>query len=258
MFNKKTWTNRESEYPNRRRIVDLDTSAEQIVNVYREEGTISQTGDAFSADNMNDLETRVYNETRSLEWDFAYVQSTSTVQPSDGAYSAGTYFMYNGSFYVTTQAIAVGDTIQPGVNCTQTSVGVVLKTLNTSLANTTSSLTNSINSVNNSLNATINNVNGRINTINSNLTALTSTVATKPRLVTFSPTLTFVSGAASYTVDLSQYTSETTKYIPVMANGVGINETFSVAITNATVASYTVSVRGNVSSATVLLAFYIV
>lgn len=64
-FSKKTWLDRIAEYPTRRRLRKSDGS-EELVTVAREEGTISQEGDAFSAANMNDLEERVSNEFDAL------------------------------------------------------------------------------------------------------------------------------------------------------------------------------------------------
>ena len=58
-FNKKTWTDRISEYPNRRNLTSTSTGVSEIFDVTREEGNISQQGDAFSANNMNDLEDRI-------------------------------------------------------------------------------------------------------------------------------------------------------------------------------------------------------
>lgn len=57
-FTKKTWKNRIAEYINRRLLTNEDGSTE-IVTVARDEGTISQEGDAFNAANMNDLEDRI-------------------------------------------------------------------------------------------------------------------------------------------------------------------------------------------------------
>lgn len=57
-YAKKLWKQRLSEYPTRRRLVHTDGSAE-IVDVERREGTVSQEGDAFSEENMNDLENRI-------------------------------------------------------------------------------------------------------------------------------------------------------------------------------------------------------
>lgn len=57
-FFKKLWKDRVSEYPNRRILTDEDNN-ETLVTVARSEGNISEVGDAFSAENMNDLEQRV-------------------------------------------------------------------------------------------------------------------------------------------------------------------------------------------------------
>lgn len=57
-FKKRTWTNRVTEYPTRRTLVKADGSSE-IVTVERNEGTVSSEGDAFDADNMNYLESRI-------------------------------------------------------------------------------------------------------------------------------------------------------------------------------------------------------
>ena len=57
-FAKKTWKDRIAEFPTRRRLTKEDNTSE-LVTVAREEGTLSQEGDAFSADNMNDLESRI-------------------------------------------------------------------------------------------------------------------------------------------------------------------------------------------------------
>ena len=53
-FVKKTWKDRIAEFPTRRRLTKEDNTSE-LVTVAREEGTLSQEGDAFSAENMNDL-----------------------------------------------------------------------------------------------------------------------------------------------------------------------------------------------------------
>lgn len=58
-FTKKTWVDRISEFPNRRGLTNTTTGISDIYDVTREEGNISQQGDAFSATNMNDLEDRI-------------------------------------------------------------------------------------------------------------------------------------------------------------------------------------------------------
>lgn len=64
-FAKKTWKDRIAEFPTRRRLTKEDNTSE-LVTVAREEGTLSQEGDAFSAENMNDLESRIDEEFTSV------------------------------------------------------------------------------------------------------------------------------------------------------------------------------------------------
>ncbi len=56
-FVQKNWVDRISEYPNRRTINDGNVTKQ--VTVGRDEGTITEAGDAFNASNMNDLEQRI-------------------------------------------------------------------------------------------------------------------------------------------------------------------------------------------------------
>lgn len=57
-FIKKIWKDRISEYPTRRQLTKENGDVE-LVTVARSEGTISQEGDAFSAENLNGLEGRI-------------------------------------------------------------------------------------------------------------------------------------------------------------------------------------------------------
>lgn len=57
MFEKKTWVNRQSEHPARRRLTP--TGNDNEYDVARAEGVILEDGDAFDAETMNDLEKRV-------------------------------------------------------------------------------------------------------------------------------------------------------------------------------------------------------
>ena len=59
-FSKKTWKDRVSQYINRRLLTDSDGNT-QHVTVTRDEGSVTEAGDAFSASNMNDLEDRIEN-----------------------------------------------------------------------------------------------------------------------------------------------------------------------------------------------------
>lgn len=70
-FTKKTWKNRIAEYINRR-LITMEDGSTSLVTVARDEGTISQEGDAFNAANMNDLEDRIEagfaDVSQSLTW----------------------------------------------------------------------------------------------------------------------------------------------------------------------------------------------
>lgn len=57
------------------------------------------------------------------------------------AHAVGSYFIYNDTLYVTTVAIAVGDTIVPNTNCETTDIGTVLTRLSSDLTNDETTLT---------------------------------------------------------------------------------------------------------------------
>lgn len=78
-FTQREWKNRKSEYPNRRLLTKEDGSTE-LVTVSREEGAISDEGDAFSAENMNDLEQRIGNAL-GTQCTFALSGTTLTITP---------------------------------------------------------------------------------------------------------------------------------------------------------------------------------
>ena len=66
MFNRKTWKARIAEHPARRILKYVLTGVESVVEVARDEGDITQDGDAFSANNMNDLEGRIAEAFESI------------------------------------------------------------------------------------------------------------------------------------------------------------------------------------------------
>lgn len=69
-FTKKTWKNRIAEYINRR-LITMEDGSTSLVTVARDEGTISQEGDAFNAANMNDLEDRIESEFNEINQSLA-------------------------------------------------------------------------------------------------------------------------------------------------------------------------------------------
>lgn len=58
-FVKKTWEDRVSTYPNRRKLINTSTNEEMIVDVERSEGTVVTEGSLLNASAMNDLENRI-------------------------------------------------------------------------------------------------------------------------------------------------------------------------------------------------------
>ena len=74
-FEQKTWKDRVAEFINRRILTKEDGSTE-LVTVARSEGTVSQEGDGFTANNMNDLEQRIAN---------AFLNVNSSLTASNGA-----------------------------------------------------------------------------------------------------------------------------------------------------------------------------
>ena len=55
---KKTWENRDVEFPSRRILEKKDGTTEQVT-VFRDEGIVTTEGDSFSAETMNNLEDRI-------------------------------------------------------------------------------------------------------------------------------------------------------------------------------------------------------
>lgn len=119
-FAKKTWKDRIAEFPTRRRLTKEDNTSE-LVTVAREEGTLSQEGDAFSAENMNDLESRIDEEFTAVNGklgkkDFSnaainllsYSKNNKYIASDDGY----VYFLaarnYSGYVYVNEDTLAIG------------------------------------------------------------------------------------------------------------------------------------------------------
>ena len=151
MFTKKTWTDRETEYPTRRRLdIVQDNGSYQIVTVSREEGQVTKQGDAYSASNMNDLETRVYNAVHACDGMIGAVIDSDTT--SDATLTKGKFFVHKGKFYEVTKDIPSGGRISPGSNCSESKVSWILYNLTTSFAALRSTITSQINAVTRSLN----------------------------------------------------------------------------------------------------------
>lgn len=85
-FVTKTWKDRLVEYAGRRKLKNVATGEEVLMDVSRSEGTVSQAGDAFSAANMNNLEQRIKNEfdtVNSSLTNLGIKQTTVAIQESN-------------------------------------------------------------------------------------------------------------------------------------------------------------------------------
>ena len=89
-YEKKTWKNRQSEYPNRRTLTPV-SGQENTYDVARAEGLVMEEGDAFDQQAMNDLEERISSG-------FKQLRSVTVTLPASG---------WQGSTAPYTQQIAV-------------------------------------------------------------------------------------------------------------------------------------------------------
>ena len=101
-FVTKTWKDRLVEYAGRRKLKNVATGEEILIDVSRSEGTVNQAGDAFSAANMNNLEQRIKTE-------FDSVNSSLNEQPT---------FEYDSTGKITGYKTKIGgaDTVFPFKN----------------------------------------------------------------------------------------------------------------------------------------------
>lgn len=120
-FTKKTWKNRIAEYINRRRLTMEDGST-NLVTVARDEGTISQEGDAFNAANMNDLEDRIeagFDEVNQSLTNIKYgidlsnvlhtLKKDETYLTQEPCILFGTFWKDNGNPTITIDGINISD-----------------------------------------------------------------------------------------------------------------------------------------------------
>lgn len=77
-FKTKEWKDRNVEYPGRRKLTEV-SGEENVFTVTREEGAITEQGDAFSAENMNDLEDRINDGFNGVINDISGILPTITV-----------------------------------------------------------------------------------------------------------------------------------------------------------------------------------
>lgn len=74
-------------------------------------------------DNADIIDLAIYEASQSGGSATAMIESSVEASATSAhAYAVGDHFIYNNTLYAVTAAIAVGDTITPGTNCTATTV----------------------------------------------------------------------------------------------------------------------------------------
>ena len=124
-FVTKTWKDRLVEYAGRRKIKNVATGEETLVDVSRSEGTVSQAGDAFSAANMNNLEQRIKNEFDTVNSSLGGVSqfivddSTGKITGYKTKVGADTVFPFSGGNFKLVIVIRVVGQNYAGVQATK-------------------------------------------------------------------------------------------------------------------------------------------
>lgn len=77
-YQSKTWVDMQSEYPTRYKIRHSDLSEEQVT-MFADFGTVTESGDVFDAQTMNNLESRIGALASSVE-----EVTAGTTDPSGG------------------------------------------------------------------------------------------------------------------------------------------------------------------------------
>ncbi len=84
-FDKKTWVDRNVEHPARRKLTAV-SGEENTYDVVRAEGIITEVGDAFNAETMNDLEDRIADAMDLIATTLKCTLSTTWTQDSTNGY----------------------------------------------------------------------------------------------------------------------------------------------------------------------------
>lgn len=106
-FIKKTWLARIGVGLNRFR---MNNSTDVVLE--SNPVSITQQGDQLSADNMNNLETRIGNAFDEMAGNLATIE----VSPSQHNWTVGSQIVYNGILYKVTSAISTDDNLVVGTN----------------------------------------------------------------------------------------------------------------------------------------------
>lgn len=109
-FLKKTWLARIGVGLNRFR---MNNSTDVVLE--SNPVSVTQQGDQLSADNMNNLETRIGNAFDEMAGNLAPIE----ISPASTNHAVGTQIVYNGILYKVSSAISTGDNLVVGTNITK-------------------------------------------------------------------------------------------------------------------------------------------
>lgn len=114
------FTDRESEYPNRRKLIDIVTGEEKTYDVQRAEGVISQEGTTWNAQTMNNFDQKIANAFEFQEGAFTpYINVDGVTKRRGHYYKIGKLCYITVYFYGATsshQNDQLYFTLPPGIN----------------------------------------------------------------------------------------------------------------------------------------------
>ena len=126
-FLKKTWLARLGVGLNRFR---MNNSTDVVLE--SNPISVTQQGDQLSADNMNNLETRIDNAFTEMAGNLAPIE----VSPAITNHAVGTQLVYNGILYKVTSAISTNDNLVVGTNIEPYPVSSALSDISANIAPT--------------------------------------------------------------------------------------------------------------------------
>lgn len=140
-FVTKTWKDRMVEYAGRRKLKNVATGEEVLMDVSRSEGTVSQAGDAFSAANMNNLEQRIKKEFDTVNSSLGGVSqfivddSTGKITGYKTKVGADTVFPFSGGNFKLDIIIRIEGTNYAGVQASADTT-ITIKCVNGEITHT--------------------------------------------------------------------------------------------------------------------------
>lgn len=109
-YSKRTWVDRDVEYPNRRTLTNVSTGTNTDVDVAFNEGDVYVAGDKINATNINDLEDRIDNAFSELP-PVDTAMSDSSTNPVQNRVIKAYVDSHSGTEVVVNPVLTTGNTI---------------------------------------------------------------------------------------------------------------------------------------------------